>query len=143
MAISVARSRGWKQEEGLSVLPRRCAVYQIMELSGGLSYIGVTGNLFDRISWHRTDPKGTIFSGRHELSYQLVSSTTKWDEIREWEQAKITKHQRTGVTLVSINGRCSTFQVNGVAFQVQKNETIEDAVQRAGLLDQFMGVFRR
>ena len=141
MAISSGRPRVWREEDGLSALPRDWAIYRIMEPSDDIYYVGITTNIYARISQHRSS--GKFVSGRHEVHYQLAAEGVSWDEMMEWEQRKISQHQPSGVTYAGGNGRRPMIQVNGQVFEVDEDETIEDAAERAGLLNQFMRLFRR
>ena len=143
MAISSGRPRVWREEEGLSALPKAWSIYRIVEFSGEIFYIGITSNLYARLSWHRNHPDGKFFSGRHELNYQLASQGVHWDDMCGWEQRKIGQHQPVGVTYIGGNGRRPAVEINGQVVQAGNNETIEDAAERAGLLGQFIDLFRR
>lgn len=140
MAISSGRPRIWRPDQDITLLPDEWALYRIAEQSGALHYIGITSKLRTRVRQHHRT--GNFDPVAHHLQFQLASKGVTWDELMAWERRKIRDHQPTGVTYAGGNGRRPMVQVNGAALSVDPGESVEDAMERHGLLARFVSLFR-
>lgn len=140
MAISSGRPRIWRPENSTSDLPTAWALYRITEHAGAIHYIGITSNLRRRTGEHRRS--GNFNPSIHHLQYQVAAQGVHWRELQAWEQRKIQQHAPPGVTYIGGNGRPPAIQVNGEVIDIAPGESAEDAIERHGLLERFVRLFR-
>lgn len=130
--FSRGRPRVWREGESLSLLPNQWGAYRFSS-DCEIAYIGITSNLYNRISWHRSTRR-YFNPGLHKIEYQIASDGITWDDLREWEKRKIVQHSPNLVTYIGGNGRRPGVVVNGQIIEVFQNEAIEDVLIKAGAM---------
>ena len=140
------KPRVWREEDGPGRMPKSPGAYRfIREDKRAIDYIGITGNLYQRLSSHRCTNKQydpTV----HRVEYQTVdASSTTWAELCAWEAMKIGVHRPPLNKTKGGNGRVPKVFLEsiGVEVEVGPSESIEDALEKKGLLHRLMELFRR
>lgn len=125
-------------------IPREWGIYRFIQSDKTVDYIGITSNLYNRISDHRS--KATYYnSGMHVVNYQLARIGTTWDEMRQWEVFKIQQRNPGLVTYIGGNGRRPAIEVNGEIVEMCDGESVQEAFQRHMIRgrDYFISLLRR
>ncbi|MCC5786727.1 MAG: GIY-YIG nuclease family protein [Phycisphaerales bacterium] len=124
-------------------MPRSAGGYRFVSVDGGsIDYIGITSNLYSRLSQHRsTKPYGD--PERHRVEYQVARTDHDWAQLCGWEAEKIGVHRPSLNATRGRNGRVASVYLQNKEIPVAVNESIEDAAARRGLLGLVLGLFRR
>ena len=132
----------WKEEDGLSALPKSCGAYRFIhrEDKSVVDYIGITNNLYNRMSNHRTTNK-QYDPNTHLVHYQTCHPN-EWQALMQWEKQKISQHEPHLCKYVGGNGRVPEkyfFEGEEFAFSTDSIENIsadevEEALETRGVL---------
>lgn len=133
--------RVWRENDGIRELPKQWGAYRFVREDRCVDYLGVTSNLYSRISNHRST-KLVYDPSVHTVRYQVASAGVSWSQMCEWEIHKIAKHDPALVTYKGGNGRVPQVSICGQPIELQKNESVEDAAERMGLFSSFIQLFR-
>ena len=134
------RPRVWRESDPMSDLPREWGAYRFKD-GRSTDYIGITSNIYNRISLHRST-EAYYDSRIHVVEYQIASNGATWDDLREWEISKIKQHSPSLVKYIGGNGRRPTIDVNGKIIEVDANESIEDTLVEHGFFNQLYSFVR-
>lgn len=133
----------WCENDGPSRMPRKPGAYRFVRVDGkSIDYIGITSNLYNRLSNHRStntqyDPD------LHRVEYQVARSEADWAKLCDWEARKIGVHRPPLNKTSGKNGRVAKQYLGDIEVEVEVTQSIEDAMERKGLLGRLMGLFRR
>lgn len=130
--FSRGRPRVWREGESLSLFPNQWGAYRFSSNSE-IAYIGITSNLYNRISWHRSTRR-YYNPSIHKVEFQIATDGIVWDDLREWEKLKIAKHSPSLVTYIGGNGRRPGVMIKGQVIEVLQNESIEDVLIKSGAM---------
>jgi len=124
----------------VGALPQSWGAYRFRERDG-IAYLGITSNLYSRISQHRSvrryyDPS------IHVVEYQIAQSGTTWDQLRAWEKHKIAAHSPDLITYIGGNGRRPAIEVNGEVIELEHDESVEDVLVEMGLFQRLGSLLR-
>jgi excinuclease UvrABC nuclease subunit len=139
------RPRMWSEADGMSRLPRSPGAYRFVNVqSRVIEYIGITANLYGRMSNHRSTQK-KYDPVLHRVEYQLADSDHEWSQLCAWEVGKIKRHDPSRNHTVGGNGRFSKRYHTGAGENVKLAtvQSMEDAAGRSGRLGRILGIFRR
>jgi diketogulonate reductase-like aldo/keto reductase len=135
----------WCEQDGLKNVPRVAGAYRFVQKDNGtIDYIGITSNLYTRMSNHRSDKKKydpTI----HRVAYQVAESDHTWSQLCAWEAMKIGVHRPPLNKTRGGNGKVAKVYIPALRSElaVARDESIEDAAERKGLLSRLIDLFRR
>lgn len=138
--FSRGRPRVWRESHGVGALPRAWGAYRFRGPEG-IAYVGITSNLYSRISQHRSDQRyydRTI----HTVEYQLAEQGVSWNDLCAWERRKIASHSPDLVTYVGGNGRRPAIQINGQAVELPEDESVEDVLVEMGFFGRLKSLLR-
>lgn len=133
----------WCEKDGLSLIPKSPGAYRFVRVdSRSIDYIGITSNLYNRLSNHRStntqyDPD------LHRVVYQVARSEADWAKLCDWEARKIGVHRPPLNKTSGKNGRVAKQYLEEIEVEVEVTESIEDAMERNGLFSRLVGLFRR
>ena len=136
------RPNVWCENENRSSdMPKKPGAYRIVRVDDRtIDYIGITSNLYNRLSNHRSTNK-QYDPLTHRVEYQEASSEAGVDATLRLEARKIGVHRAPLNKTSGKNGRIarSFLEEAGRQVEVKQEESIEDAIERGGLLDRFLG----
>lgn len=139
--IQKGRPRVWRESDGVGALPQTWGAYRFLQPEGMVAYLGITSNLYNRISWHRSvrihyDP------AIHSVQYQIAQPGAHWDELCEWEKSKIAQHSPELITYIGGNGKKPAIEINGGLVEIPENQSVEDVLIEKGLFERLGAMLR-
>lgn len=131
--FSRGRPKIWRERDTMKALPHVWGAYRFRE-ERGIAYIGITSNIYNRISQHRStqayyDPE------IHIIEFQEAQLGVHWNSMCSWEKEKIFKHSPHLVTYIGGNGRRPAIEVNGEVIELREDESVEDTLTRLGMFN--------
>ena len=138
--FSRGRPRIWRERDGIGSLPRSWAAYRFRQPEG-IAYLGITSNLYSRISQHRSVQQ-YYNPTLHVVEYQIAQPGSDWDQLCQWEKAKIAQHSPELVTYIGGNGRRPAIEINGELVEVAQDESIEDVLVEMGFFERMGSILK-
>jgi|GEM_PF-5085975 len=135
----------WNSDRDLpSDIPRSCGAYRFVNKSDSeVVYIGITGNLYNRMSAHRCSKKSVYDPSQHNLHYQTCRPNSRtWDDLRKWEVEKIQQHDPRFNRCKGGNGKVPLkLYYDGTVIDVGNKESVSDAMHRQGFWPKLASIF--
>lgn len=131
------------EKDGLGRMPKSPGAYRFVRVdSKSIDYIGITSNLYNRLSTHRST--NTQYNpDLHRVEFQVARSEADWAKLCDWEARKIGVHRPPLNKTSGKNGRVAKQYLEEIEVDVEVTESIEDAVERRGLFSRMAGLFGR